>query len=36
MRISKIAQRLAGVVHEMNYAQRRTNELFMGVRGSNR
>jgi hypothetical protein len=36
MRISRIAQRVASLVHEMNYAQRRTNELFMGVRGNQR
>jgi hypothetical protein len=36
MRISRIAQRVASVVHEMNYAQRRNNELFMTVRGPNR
>jgi hypothetical protein len=33
--IARIARRVASVVEEMNYAQRRTTELFLG-RGDNR
>ena len=29
--ISRIARRVASVVNEMNYAQRRTTELFLGL-----
>jgi hypothetical protein len=31
MRIAQIARRVANVVDEMNYAQRRTTELFLGL-----
>jgi hypothetical protein len=30
-RIARIARRVAGVVGEMNYAQRRSVELFLGL-----
>jgi len=33
--ITRIARRVASVVEEMNYAQRRTTELFLGL-GENR
>ncbi len=33
--ITRIVRRVANVVDEMNYAQRRTTELFLG-RGENR
>jgi hypothetical protein len=36
MRISRIARRVASVVGEMNYAQRRRDELFAGLRGDQR
>jgi hypothetical protein len=36
MRISRIARRVAGVVSDMNYAQRRRDELFLGLRGDQR
>ena len=36
MRISRIARRIAGVVSDMNYAQRRRDELFLGLRGDQR
>jgi hypothetical protein len=29
--IGRIARRVASVVEEMNYAQRRTTELFLGL-----
>jgi hypothetical protein len=29
--IARIARRVASVVEEMNYAQRRTTELFLGL-----
>ena len=29
--IARIARRVASVVDEMNYAQRRTTELFLGL-----
>jgi len=29
--IARIARRVASVVNEMNYAQRRTTELFLGL-----
>jgi hypothetical protein len=35
MKITRIARRMAGVVGEMNYAQRRATELFLGL-GENR
>jgi hypothetical protein len=31
MRIARIARRVASVVNEMNHAQRRTTELFLGL-----
>lgn len=31
MKIARIARRVAGVVDEMNYAQRRSMELFLGL-----
>jgi hypothetical protein len=34
--ITRIARRVAGVVHEMNYAQRRSTELFLGLDGDRR
>jgi hypothetical protein len=34
--ITRIARRVAGVVNEMNYAQRRSTELFVGLRNSQR
>ena len=36
MRISRIARRIASVVGDMNYAQRRSTELFVGLRGDRR
>jgi hypothetical protein len=36
MRISRIARRVASVVGEMNYAQRRRDELFAGLREDQR
>jgi hypothetical protein len=30
-RFSKIVRRMAGVIGEMNYAQRRSTELFLGL-----
>jgi hypothetical protein len=36
MRISRIARRVASVVSEMNYAQRRRDELFAGLREDQR
>jgi hypothetical protein len=33
MRISRIARRVASAVSDMNYAQRRSMELFLGVNG---
>ena len=36
MRISRIARRVASLVSDMNYAQRRRDELFMGVPGDQR
>ena len=36
MRISRIARRVASVVSDMNYAQRRRDELFTRVRGDQR
>jgi len=36
MRISRIARRVASVVSDMNYAQRRRDELFLGLRGDQR
>jgi hypothetical protein len=33
--IARIARRVAGIVDEMNYAQRRATELFLGL-GENR
>jgi hypothetical protein len=36
MRISRIARRIASVVSDMNYAQRRRDELFLGLRGDQR
>jgi hypothetical protein len=36
MRISRIARRVASVVGEMNYAQRRRDELFAGLRAAQR
>jgi len=35
MTITRIARRVASVVEEMNYAQRRATELFLGL-GENR
>jgi hypothetical protein len=32
MRISRIARRVASIVSDMNYAQRRRDELFAGLR----
>jgi hypothetical protein len=34
--ITRIARRVASVVNEMNYAQRRTTELFLGRDGNRR
>jgi hypothetical protein len=31
MRMTRIARRVASVVTDMNYAQRRTTELFLGL-----
>lgn len=31
MRIARIVRRVANVVNDMNYAQRRTTELFLGL-----
>ena len=36
MRISRIARRVASVVSDMNYAQRRRDELFAGLREGKR
>lgn len=36
MRISRIARRVASVVSDMNYAQRRSVELLAGLRGDQR
>jgi hypothetical protein len=36
MRISRIARRVAALVSDMNYAQRRRDELFLGLRGDQR
>ena len=36
MRISRIARRVSSVVSDMNYAQRRRDELFLGLRGDQR
>ena len=36
MRISRIARRVVSVVSDMNYAQRRRDELFLGLRGDQR
>jgi hypothetical protein len=36
MTITRIARRVASVVGEMNYAQRRTTELFLGLDGNRR
>ena len=35
-RISRIARRVASVVSDMNYAQRRRDELFAGLRADQR
>ena len=34
--ITRIARRVASVVNEMNYAQRRTMDLFLGLDGNRR
>ncbi len=34
--IAQIARRVASVVDEMNYAQRSTTELFLGLDGNRR
>jgi hypothetical protein len=34
--IRRIVRRVAGVVDDMNYAQRRTTELFLGLGGNRR
>ncbi len=34
--ITRIARRVASVVDEMNYAQRRTMKLFLGLDGNRR
>jgi hypothetical protein len=36
MMISRIVRRVASVVSDMNYAQRRRDELFAGLRGDQR
>jgi hypothetical protein len=36
MRISRITRRVATMVSDMNYAQRRSTELFLGLRGDRR
>jgi len=36
MSISKIARRVASVVSDMNYAQRRRDQLFAGLREDQR
>jgi hypothetical protein len=36
MTMTRIARRVASVVGEMNYAQRRTTELFLGQGGNRR
>ena len=36
MRISRIARRVASLVSDMNYAQRRRAELFLGLREDQR
>jgi hypothetical protein len=36
MRISRIVRRVASVVSDMNYAQRRRDELFLGLREDQR
>jgi hypothetical protein len=36
MRISRIARRVASAVSDMNYAQRRSMELFLGLDGKRR
>lgn len=35
-RLARIVRRVAGVVEEMNYAQRRSVELFLGLDGDRR
>ena len=34
--IMRIARRVASVVDEMNYAQRKTTEMFLGLGGNRR